>query len=293
MREKRMLLRRNIELYLPFAALLIGLLIMAAGKPLVIQSSSPVPMPQMISGEYSFDNSNWFPLEPASELSALDGGLYLRGHFESPIYGNSRLYYYSNHIACEVFINGELYSIDSLLEMEKIGIPLQPSMCAKAWTFWYFKDDVPTDALVEIHLKNPHTFGNESAYRDFLSTMRCTPNDPSFFEKYLSGFERPLLALGIIFVIVGILLLGSALSCMVLRTPVNTILTKMGLLSLFTGGFFLFDMIDLNFWSDENMSLMKTETVSPMAKAIMCSMPFPLPIGDQRKPWSSGVNNGQ
>ena len=253
MKTKMTLFGRSLELYLPFAVLLIGMLIMATSKPLVIQSTPPVPMPQVFAGEYSYDQTNWYPLDAAAELSALDGDLYLRGHFESPIYADSRLYYYCNHIAGEIFIDGELYSMDSLLEYEKIGIPLQPSMCARAWTCWYFHEAVPEGALVEIHLKNPHSFGNKSAYRDFLSTLCCTPNDPSYLAKYMSGFGRPLLVIGIVFVIIGILLLGAALSCVILRVPVKNIVAKIGLLSFFSGCFYLFDTVNLSFWSEKNI----------------------------------------
>ena len=253
MRTRMKLLHKDIELYLPFAALLIGLLIMATSKPLVIQPISPVPMPQVFSGEYSYDQNSWYPLEPASELSALDGDLYLRGHFETPLYADSRLYYYSNHIAIEIFIDGELYSMDALLEYEKNGIPLQPSMCVRAWTCWYFQEEVPETALVEIHLRNPHSFGNKTAYRDFLSTLCCTPNDASYLAKYMSGFGRPLQVAGVVFVIIGILLLGAALSCTILRIPLKTIIAKIGLLSFFSGAFCIFDTVDLSFWSENNI----------------------------------------
>ena len=247
------LYNRNLALYLPFAALLIGLIIMFTGKPIVIQSLPPVPMPQSFAGEYSYDKQNWYPLEARSDLSALDGDLYLRGHFENPIAAGARLYFYSNHIGGEIFIDGELSNIDVLLEMERVGIPLQPSMCAERWNFWYFANEVPTNTLVEIHLKNPHTFGNQSAYQDFLSTLRCTPNEGSYLAKYMSGFGQPFLAIGVLFVIIGILLLGAALSCMVLQVPVKTAVTKIGLLSFFSGGFFLLDSINLSLWSDNNI----------------------------------------
>ena len=253
MRTKIKLFSNKIELYLPFAALLIGMLIMALSKPIVIQSISPVPIPQVIVGEYSFDKNNWYPLELSENLSSLDGDLYLRGQFKTPIYEDTRLYYYNNHIVSEIFIDGKLHSIDTLLELEKYGISLQPSMCTRAWQFWYFEKGVPEDAFVEIHLKNPHSFGNKSAYRDFLSTMYCTPNDASYFAKYLSEFGRPYLAVGIIFVIIGILLLGSALSCMILQAPITITVAKIGLLSFLSGGFFLFDTIDLSFWSENNI----------------------------------------
>lgn len=242
-----------LELYLPFAALLVGMLVMTFMKPVVVQSISPVPMPQVFAGEYSYDKETWHPMEAEDQLSALDGDLYLRGHFGIPIYADSRLYFYSNHIGGAIYINGELSNIDDWVEIEQAGIPIQPSLCTKSWNFWYFEEDIPTDALVEIHLKNPHVFGNESAYRDFLSTLYCTPNDSSFLANYLSEFGRPFLAVGIIFVIIGILLLGAALFCMILRFPVKNIVAPMGLLSFLSGGFFLFDTIDLNFWSDSNI----------------------------------------
>lgn len=253
MRKKKRLLPRGLEVYFPLAVLCIGLLIMAIRKPVAVQASPPVPMPQVFAGEYSFDRSNWYPLEAAADLSALDGELYLRGHFEMPIYADSRLYFYSNHITGELFIDGELSAIDALLEFQRMGIPIQPALCARAWNFWYFQEDLPPEALVEIHLKNPHSFGNESAYRDFLSTLYSTPNDPSYLAGYLSGFGRPLTAVGMILVIVGILLLGAGLSCLVLGAPSAMGAAKMGLLALFSGGFFLLDTVDLSFRSGSNV----------------------------------------
>ena len=253
MRAKKKLPGINLELHLPFMALLIGMLIMVMTKPIIIQSFPAVPMPQEFRGEYSFDQNSWHPLDMSAELSALEGDLYLRGHFESPVYTDSRVYYYSNHIAVELSVDGQLVCMDPYLEYQKMGIPLQPSMCARAWTYLYFPEGVPPDALVEIHLTNPHSFGNGSAYRVFLSTLQCTPNDPFYLAKYLSGFGRPLLAAGIVFVIIGILLLGSALSCMILRVPIKNIVAKIGLLSFFSGGFCIFDTIDLSFWSENNI----------------------------------------
>jgi hypothetical protein len=75
MKVKKKLFNRNIQLYLPIIALLAGMLIMATGKPIVIQSTPPVPMPQAFAGEYSFDQHNWYPLEKAADLSALNGDL--------------------------------------------------------------------------------------------------------------------------------------------------------------------------------------------------------------------------
>ena len=45
------------------------------------QATLPIPMPQELVGEYSYDGENWQPLTEESDISALKGDLYLRGTF--------------------------------------------------------------------------------------------------------------------------------------------------------------------------------------------------------------------
>ena len=162
--------KRNIVLLLPLAAVLLGVLIMKLQQPSSVQAFMPVPMPQSFLGEYSYDGTNWYPLEADEDLSAKNRELYLRGHFEHVMHGDGRLYFYTDHIGCEIFLNGELVGPDIILEMDRYGKKIHPSMCSKEWKYHYFPEEVPTDTFVEIHLKNPHKFGNENAYKDFLNT---------------------------------------------------------------------------------------------------------------------------
>ena len=135
MKIRKKLCKYNIDLFLPLVAVLLGVLIMGLRKPISVQASMAIPMPQAFIGEYSFDRTNWYMLDEDKDISALKGDLYLRGHFERTIPENCRLYFYSDHIGSKISIDGELYSMDSLIELAQYGIEVQPSMCSREWKF--------------------------------------------------------------------------------------------------------------------------------------------------------------
>lgn len=245
--------KRNIVLLLPLAAVLLGVLIMKLQQPSSMQALMPVPMPQSFLGEYSYDGTNWYPLEADEDLSAKNRELYLRGHFEQVMHGDGRLYFYTDHIGCEIFLNGELVGPDIILEMDRYGKKIHPSMCSKEWKYHYFPEEVPTDTLVEIHLKNPHKFGNENAYKDFLNTLCCTPNNEVILSESLVNAGQPYNVIGVSLIIVGVLLLCSALVSSYMGIPVEITLIPTGLLAVFAGGYFLLDTIDLCFRSHDHI----------------------------------------
>ena len=247
MRIKNKQFRSCMDLLLPLAALVTGILIMVISKPVAAQSVLPVPLPQSFLGEYSYDQQNWYPIEQTGELSALDGDLYLRGHFERAVAEESRLYFFSNHIGIKLTVNGQLCSQDILFEIERYGIKLQPSMCSSGWKYYFFPEELPADSLIEIHLKNPHEFGNKSAYQDFLSTLCITPDSSDFMAENLAQVSDFPVIIGTVLGIVGILLFGSALLMAFLRMPNWISAIRFGLLAVFAAGCFFLDSIDLSF----------------------------------------------
>ena len=111
MKGMKKICRRYVVLFLPLAAILVGILIMGLSKPLIVQAAMAVPMPQSFLGEYSYNGAQWYPLESDTELSASHEDLYLRGHFAQEIPGQCRLYYFSDHIGGEIFVNGQLVDL--------------------------------------------------------------------------------------------------------------------------------------------------------------------------------------
>ena len=46
------------------------------------QSFLAVPMEYSFTGEYSYDGQNWYPYSEDSDISALDGEMIVKGHFD-------------------------------------------------------------------------------------------------------------------------------------------------------------------------------------------------------------------
>ena len=222
----------NLDLFLPLAVMFIGILIMVLKPITSMQATLAIPMPQSFQGEYSYDNVNWHPLEEDTELSARNRDVYLRGHFENEIPPECRLYYFSDHIAGSMHINGQLHEVDVILEVEEYGIPVQPSMCSRTWKFFYFAEGLPTDALVEIHLRNPHSFGNKDSYEYFLQTLCCTPNEQELLSMNLAAYAKPFNALGLGFAIVGAMLLCAALVILFLRIPLDISVVQTAMITI-------------------------------------------------------------
>ena len=213
------------------------------------QSSLSKPLLQIFTGEYSWDGEVWYPLDDNADLNALDGDLFLRGHFSYDIFDGGRLYYYQNHIGVTIYLNGELLLIDNISEYEEEGLALEPSMCGRRWDY-IMPPSITTEDVVELRLHNPHSHGNSSAYRDFLNTLYNSPNTSYILESYLKPYSSPLQIAGIVLVIVALMLLGAALASGVLRVPMGDSLWKYGLLTLFMGGFVILDTVGISFVSE-------------------------------------------
>ena len=244
--------KRRLE-YIGFVLpLLLALLCLLSATRNNYQASLPIPMPQEFIGEYSYDGETWQPLTDESDISALKGDLYLRGTFLREMGEGWQLNYYRNHIGISLKVNGELIYQDDILSIPDLKPELFASMCARAW-MGTLVPDIGTEDIVEIYLHNPHVCGNETAYRDFLTTLCSDPVEWSILELNLAPHGEQFRILGVLFAAVSLMLLGAAIAAAIMRIPVGGVLLKLGLLTLFTGGYVAFDSIDVSYWSDLNI----------------------------------------
>lgn len=216
------------------------------------QAGLPVPMPQELIGEYSYDGTNWETLTEDTELSARNGNLFLRGTFLREMREGWQLSFYRNHIGISMKVNGRQIYQHAMLEIPDIKAELFASMCGREWMNIPVPE-ISTQDVIEITLYNPHMFGNKSAYRDFLTTL-CG-NQPGFdlLQKNLEPYGAPFRITGGLLVAGALMLLGAAIAAGLVRNPACSILLKLGFLSLFAGGFIAFDTIDISFQSELNV----------------------------------------
>ena len=216
------------------------------------QASLPIPMPQELIGEYSWDGVNWQPLTETADLSASKGDLYLRGTFLREMEEGWQLNYYRNHIAASITVNGEMIYQDDILSVPNVTTKLFASICARSWMATLVPA-ISTEDIVEIHLHNPHVYGNETAYRDFLTTLCSDPVNWSILELNLAHHGDRFRMIGVLFAATSLMLLGAAGAAAVMRIPVGGALLKLGLLTLFASGYVTFDSIDVSYWSELNV----------------------------------------
>ena len=125
-------------------------------------------------------------------------------------------------------------------------------MCVRAWMGTLVPAIGPEDTI-EIYLHNPHVCGNKTAYRDFLTTLCSDPVEWSILEQNLAPHGERFRILGVLFAATSLMLLGASIAAVIMRIPVGGTLLKLGLLTLFTGGYVAFDSIDVSYWSDLNI----------------------------------------
>ena len=216
------------------------------------QAFLPIPMPQELVGEYSRDGKNWQPLTEESDISALKSDLYLRGTFLREMGEGWQLNFYRNHIGIQIAVNGQQIYQDDILAIPDLKPELFASMCVRAWMGTLVPAIGPEDTI-EIYLHNPHVCGNKTAYRDFLTTLCSDPVEWSILELNLAPHGERFRILGVLFAATSLMLLGASIAAVIMRIPVGGTLLKLGLLTLFTGGYVAFDSIDVSYWSDLNI----------------------------------------
>ena len=94
-----------LEQILPVVLAVVCILVMTVNTN---QSHLAIPLPLHFEGEYSFDGGEtWQVLTASSDLSADQGDLLLRGHFDEDLFPGGILYLFRDHIGITIKINGE------------------------------------------------------------------------------------------------------------------------------------------------------------------------------------------
>lgn len=205
-----------------------------------------MPIQEKFIGEYSFDGGrSWKPLEDDTKLSAYDGELILRGNFEYVIAEEVILNFYLDHITINIYVNGEHELFDSRTEYG-----LTSSSCCRQWIQW-ITPKISEGDIVEIHLENPHKFGNKTAYDSFLNSIYMGPE--YLFDGYMLKTGKPYRIIGFVLLVAAVMLVSVSLAFRLLGIGGGKRIGNLGFLALFFGGFLALDTIDVSLWSSLNV----------------------------------------
>ena len=216
-------------------------------------------------GEYRIAGGPWQKIVSGQHIPSTKGDITLRGNFHmlTPdgeyvgLYGRELpVAFYTNHINLTIYEGeNEPYVVD----MEN---PLyRDSACGVNWTAHTFT--AGCEEPIEILIHNPHNFGNERAVDELLSNVAIWAGID--FEKAVLESGALQRNTGLLFLIVSLLLLGTALFSTLIHIKNNSILWLFGLMSLFAGAYFIFSADGISFWQ---------EFIITNTTALGCSMMF-------------------
>ena len=240
-----------LEQILPVVLAVVCILVMTVNTN---QSHLAVPFPLHFEGEYSFDGGEtWQVLTASSDLSADQGDLLLRGHFDEDLFPGGILYLFRDHIGITIKINGEYnyFSIQSeLLMMEEAGKKYLADTCGREWALIGFENGLCKTDTVEIHLQKMHDYIDSDAYRNFLNACYVGPIETTIMEAYLQPHVTPWMIFGGFLLLVAVMMLGATLAAATFQTGMVQSLSKLGFLLLFAGGYLILDTINISFISE-------------------------------------------
>ena len=201
-------------------------------------------------GEYRIGDGRWHEITEGQHIPATKGDVTLRGNFHmlTPdgeyvgVYrGELPVAFYSNHISLTIYEgSNEPFVMD--IENPLYG----SSACSKYWTGYMLSSG--SEESIEILIHNPHRFGNENAIDEMLSNMSLWSGID--FESDVLDSGQTQRNIGLFFVIVSLVLLGSALFSALLHVPNTRIIWLFGATILSAGIYLAYSAPGVSFWSE-------------------------------------------
>ena len=202
-------------------------------------------------GEYKTGDGEWQPIVEGEHISSTKGDVRLKGVLEiinpetnesfGTVEKGSLMLFTFNHVNLVLTDNDEIiYVCDT--ENPALGEDFCGDTC-------FVVESVGEDGYFEATIRNYHSFGNETAVDEFLSSMKLYASDYSEKIALRSGQSERVLAIAII--IAAFIVLGLAIFSYLLRNGTFKNYLLGGLLILTAGIFFLFTSKAFFFWSDK------------------------------------------
>ena len=216
-------------------------------------------------GEYRIADGQWQKIEKGKHISSTEGDVTLRGNFHlvAPdgeyvgVYTDSiPIALYTNHINL-TFYEGE--NEPFIIDVEN---PLYgDSACHEDWSAYVLTSG--SEEPIEILIHNPHRFGNETAIDEMLSSTALWTDIE--FEKGVLESGKTQRNIGLLFAIISLVVLGTALFSTLIHIKNSKIIWLFGTVILFAGTYLSYSADGVSFW---NESVVSNTTI------LGCSMMF-------------------
>ena len=222
-------------------------------------ANSMQAMPALVAqvyfdGEYRIADGQWQKIVKGNHIPSTEGDVTLRGNFHmlAPdgeyvgIYtDNIPIALYTNHINLTFYeAENEPFIID--VENSLYG----DSACHEDWIAYTLTSG--SEEPIEILIHNPHRFGNEKAIDEMLSSMALWTDIE--FEKGALESGKTQRDIGLLFAIISLIVLGTALFSTLIHIKNSKIIWLFGIVILFAGTYLSYSADGVSFWSESVVS---------------------------------------
>lgn len=205
-------------------------------------------------GEYRIADGQWKKIVKGNHIPSTEGDVTLRGNFHTLTPDGEYIGVYSGDMPIALYtdhINLTIYEGENEPYVMDIENPLfGDSACGVGWFAHTLISG--SESPIEILIHNPHNFGNETAIDELLSNMALWSGLD--FEKGVLERGESLRNIGLLFVMVSLLFLGTALFSTLTHVKNSKIIWLLGIVILFAGTYLSYSADGVSFWSESVVS---------------------------------------
>ena len=216
-------------------------------------------------GEYRIADGEWQKIVKGKHISSTEGDVTLRGNFHMLAPDGEYVGIYSDTIPIALYtnhINLTFYEGENEPFIIDVENPLYgDSACHEDWTAYVLTSK--SEKPIEILIHNPHSFGNETAIDEMLSRTALWTDIE--FEKGVLESGDSQRDIGLLFAIISLVVLGTALFSTLIHIKNSKVIWLFGTVILFAGVYLSYSADGVSFW---NESVVSNTTI------LGCSMMF-------------------
>ena len=219
-----------------------------------MQSTPAMVARVYFDGEYRIADGEWQKIVKGNHISSTEGDVTLRGNFHMLTPDGEYVGIYSGDVPIALYtdhINLTFYESENEPFIIDVENPLYgASACREDWTAYTLT--TACEEPIEILIHNPHSFGNETAIDEMLSTTALWTDIE--FEKSVLESGNTQRDSGLLFAIVSLVVLGTALFSTLVHIKNSKILWLFGIVILFAGAYLSYSADGVSFWRESAVS---------------------------------------
>ena len=231
-----------------------ALLLLWHGNANSMQSVPAMVAQVYFDGEYRIADGAWQPIEQGKHISSTEGDVTLRGNFHMLAPDGTYVGIYSDSIPIALYtdhINLTFYEGENEPFVFDVENPIYGvAACCEDWVAYMLTSG--NEEPIEIRIHNPHSFGNETAIDALLANTALWTD---------LGFEKDVLEkgntqrdIGLLFIIISLIVLGTALFSSLIHIKNSKIIWLFGIVIFFAGTYLSYCAEGVSFWRESVVS---------------------------------------